>query len=204
MVASRSACRAGPLPVPPEPPAPPEPTPPAACLLVTGCRLPVMTRAALVNGGVPAFLAALVLVLMLIAVIRLPRWTDTHAEDDEQPGSGPLAPAWPARRLDARASTGQAFPRAPGPRPQHRGGPGPRTPSTGHTRPVPRRPAAAQPGGRALRARPPVRRRSGPRARPVTRTLRPGPAARCPGAAPRGRRRCPAARPGSQRRRPPG
>jgi hypothetical protein len=57
-----------------------------------------MSRAALVNDGIPAFLAVLVLVLVLtlIAVIRLPRWTDTHADEDEQPELDQPAAAWPA------------------------------------------------------------------------------------------------------------
>jgi hypothetical protein len=57
-----------------------------------------MSRAALVNDGVPAFLAMLVLALVLtvIAVIRLPRWTDTHTDEDEQPEPGQPVSAWPA------------------------------------------------------------------------------------------------------------
>ena len=126
-----------------------------------------MTRAALVNGGVPAFLAALVLilVLMLIAVIRLPRWTDMHAEDDdEQPESGPLAPAWPAPALDAPDGAGpgrhaHARPAAPAP-----GRPRPAHARHGHTRPAPAGPRPLGPqaaGTSSLSAAGPARSQSG-------------------------------------------
>ena len=101
-----------------------------------------MTRAALVNVGVPAFLEALVLalVLVLIAVIRLPRWTDTHTEEDEQPESGPLVPTWPASDWAAPDSAGPGTP-APAPaRARPAVGPGRSRPAHakhGHTRPAP-------------------------------------------------------------------
>ncbi len=99
-----------------------------------------MIRAALVNDGIPAFLAALVvaLVLMLIAVIRLPPWTDTHTGEDEQPESGPLAPTWPASdwAVPDQAGPGRLAPVRASPA----AGPGRSRPAHakhGHTRPVP-------------------------------------------------------------------
>ena len=124
-----------------------------------------MTRAALVNGGVLAFLAVLVLVLalMLIAVIRLPKWTDTHSEDDEPADSGALAPAWPEPGFDAphRAGAGlraRARPAAPAPgrsRPAHA--------KHGHTRPAPAGPLPPSPvtGTSALSVGGPARSRPG-------------------------------------------
>ena len=104
-----------------------------------------MTRAALVNGGVLAFLAVLVLVLalMLIAVIRLPKWTDTHSEDDGRPTPERWRPPGRSQALTPRIGPARAFARAPGPRPQRPGGPGPRTPST--VTPGPRQPARCRP-----------------------------------------------------------
>ena len=110
-----------------------------------------MTRAALVNDGIPAFLAALVLVLvlMLIAVIRLPRWGDTHAEDDEQPDSGPLAHAGPAPDRDAPDSALPGLPARAGPPAPAPGRSRPAHARHGHTRSAPAgpRPLGQQPAG---------------------------------------------------------
>ena len=54
-----------------------------------------MSRSALVNDGVPAFMVLLVLLLAisLVAVIRLPRWAGTPSDDDTQDETGHPAPS---------------------------------------------------------------------------------------------------------------
>ncbi len=111
-----------------------------------------MTRAALVNDGVLAFLAALVLalVLVLVAVIRLPRWTDTNTEEDEQPESGLLVSTWPASDWAAPDSPGPGRPAPARARPAVGSGRSrPAHAKQGHTRPAPagRRPLGQQAAG---------------------------------------------------------
>ena len=127
-----------------------------------------MTRAALVNDGVPAFLAVLVLVLVLvlIAVIRLPPWTDMHTEEeDEQPESGPLASTWPASGWPAPGNAGPGRPAPARARPAV--GPGRSRPAHakhGHTRPVPagpRPPGQQAAGTTSLSVGGPARSQSG-------------------------------------------
>jgi len=74
----------------------------------------------MINDGVPAFLVALVLVLMLtlVAVVRLPRWTETQSSEDDQPESEPaagqLVSSWPAPDSSAPDWSAPGRPQAAG------------------------------------------------------------------------------------------
>ncbi len=77
-----------------------------------------MSRSALVNNGVPAFLVLVVLLLAisLVAVIRLPRWAGPSDDDThDEPGHPPQARPAHTSRYPSVAKTQARAPSGPPP-----------------------------------------------------------------------------------------